>query len=29
MKVQILINIKFSVYTVAQYLSTKGNRCEA
>lgn len=25
MKVQILMNIKFSLYTVAQYLSTKGN----
>lgn len=24
MKVQILMNIKFSSYTVAQYLSTKG-----
>lgn len=29
MKVQILMNIKFSLYTVAQYLSTKGHSQEA
>lgn len=29
MKVQILMNIKFSLYTVAQYQSKKGNSYEA
>ncbi len=29
MKVQIPMNIKFSLYTVAQYRSTKGNNYEA
>lgn len=29
MKVQILMNIKFSLYTVAQYSSTKGISYEA
>lgn len=29
MKVQILMNIKLSLYTVAQYRSTKGNVNEA
>lgn len=29
MKVQILMNIKLSLCTVAQYLSTKGNSYEA
>lgn len=29
MKVQILMNIKFVLYTVAQFLSMKGNSYEA